>query len=170
MVNTAGKGGAVAGEGFLGQILSLAHLLVAIGEAAAGEADAEIGIRAEGMGDAELGVEIDGRDGEAQGKVGFEEVGLVIIEKSIGGGGGAPLERHIVAKLDEFAFDGVNLGKRGDRAESAQKKQGQKPLRRTGFQNKHAFFLSERDGGGKRLMSGRPLHRELVDWPTPWWY
>src|SRR6266403_2298808 len=100
MVNTAGSGGAVAGEGFFRQILSLAHLLVAVGKTAAGEADAEIGLRAEGMGDAQLRVEIDGRDGKAQGEVGFNEAGLIIIEKGIGGGGGAPLERHIVAKLD----------------------------------------------------------------------
>src|SRR5882724_1554300 len=153
MVNTAGKGGAVAGEGFLRQILSLAQLLVAVGEAATGEADAEIGIRAEGMGDAELGVEIDGRDGEAQGKVGFEEVGLVIIEKGIGGGGGAPLERHIVAELDEFAFDGVNLRERDDGAEDAKKKQGQNPMPHI----KHGVFLSEREAVGKRLMSGTAI-------------
>ncbi len=93
------------------QKLSLAHFVIAVRETAAGEAEAEIRVGAEQLAEAQFRIEIDRGDGEAQGEVGVvQEIGLVVIKKGVAGNGRAAFDGLVVAELEQFAFDRVNLG------------------------------------------------------------
>jgi hypothetical protein len=58
--------GSVADERLAGQVLALADFGVTVGKAAAGQADAQVGVWAKSLPDAQLGVQIGGSQGNAE--------------------------------------------------------------------------------------------------------
>lgn len=125
MIHAGGHAAAVAGEGFFPQKFPAAHFAETVGEPAARQAEAHVGVRSEGASDAQFGIEIDRRDGDAQGEVGLLEPRLVVVEKGVAGGRSAALDVFVVAQLQETPRLGIDLGARGrDDREEHQEENG----------------------------------------------
>ena len=109
MIHAAVDLRAIAIKGFPFQPFAVADFIVAVGKAAAGQAEGEIGVRSQSMVETEFGVNIRRGQGEPQREVGTEEIRLVMVIIGIGGQRGAAFHRLIVAELDEVALDRINL-------------------------------------------------------------
>jgi hypothetical protein len=110
VIDTGIEFGGVACEGLGGDEVAVVKLVVAVGEAAAAEPEGEVGATSEGFSDAEFGVEVDWDNGEAEGEVGVDEAGLIMVIEGVGGDGAGFVERVGVAGLDDAALDGIDLG------------------------------------------------------------
>src|SRR5579872_4145836 len=117
----------MAGKGLFWKIFALPDLVITIRESAAREADRKIRGGAEQSLESQFRIDVNRRDGQAQGEIRAHERRLVIVVKGVGGEGGVPFQRLIVTKLDQFAFDRVDLGVGGERGEHARQKQDKKP-------------------------------------------
>ena len=112
VVNAHGSFPAVAGERFRLQKFSAANFVVAVRVTAARQPDAQVGVLAQRVADAQFRVEIDRGNRQAQRQIGAVKVGGVEITKGVRGQRCLPLQRAVVANLNQLARRRINLGKR----------------------------------------------------------
>ena len=100
--------------------LSLAHFGITVGVPSSRQANAQIRIRAQALADAQFGVEIGWRHCQPQRQISAQKPGIIQVIKSVAWEWGMPLQGDVVAHLNQFAFDRIDLAKGDDRAEPAQ--------------------------------------------------
>src|SRR5579859_7164486 len=127
MVQTYVHPSAKAVERFLRDKFSMANLVVAIGVAAAGHADAEVRQLIKNLVNPQLRIQIRGRYCQAQRQIRAQKIGLVAVIKGVSGKRSVSFESSVVADLNQFAFNGVDLSMGGQRAKATCRNQTQPP-------------------------------------------
>ena len=100
---------AVAFKGLAGIIGAAVDFVVAVGESAARQPDAEVRVRTQPVDKAEFGIQIYRRHRQTQGQIGAQKIRLVVIIIRVAGKRRVALQGLIVADLDQVALDRVNL-------------------------------------------------------------
>jgi hypothetical protein len=113
MINRNGRFRAVTRKGLFGQIFALLKLVVIVGETAASQAEAQVGVRSEQSDQTHFGVQINRRQRQAQGDIGVEKIRFVQVVISVGGHGRGSLRGLAEASLKQFSQLRIDLAQRG---------------------------------------------------------
>ena len=119
MVGADGDLASIAVEGLARDEFPPTNLVVAVGKTAAREADSQVRMPAQRPAQAEFRVEVSGRDRQSQRQVRPEKIRDVAIIKRIGGERRVSLKRCVVADLNQFSRNGIDLAQRDKRDEAA---------------------------------------------------
>src|ERR1051325_2344287 len=164
MINAERSLAAVAVERLAGQVLAALDLIITIRITPAGDADAQVSVLAQSVRDTQFRIQIGWSDCQTQRQIRtMEIVGFIQVIKGIRRQRGMSHQGGVIAELEQFTPDGINLPEHRATAEETSQPEQQGPSPK----GTHAHCLAQKAGRGKWVKKGlRESGSRVILWST----